>query len=140
MKMIDIYGFVGILLAGIVLNFFISRRRHRQDLSFYLEPDLKKCGVVFVSATRPYGLLSCGPFPKIEIGEWKVTGNFTSSGVQTSGDYVEYRIVNFRDLQGQIHRLWALVEFDDYKFSRVRWRAERMDGLPASVLSILEKS
>ena len=130
--------FGAFLLGGVVLSVVLSRRRHRKDLRVYLEPDIKKAGMEFVSAVAPNGLLNCGPFPNFEFGSWKATGNFSAAGVQTSGDYDEYRIVSFRDSQGQIHRLWAMVEFESYHLSRVRWRAERIEGLPSSVLAILE--
>jgi hypothetical protein len=81
----NIYEFGAFLLGGVVLSVVISRRCHLKDLRVYLEPDLKKAGMEFVSAVHPDGLLNCGPFPRFEVGGCEPTGNFSAAGVQTSG-------------------------------------------------------
>ena len=111
----------------------ILRRRHQRDLSEFLEPDLRKCGVTFISAVYP-GLFKIGPFPKFEGPRRRP--QTTVNGIR--GEYNEYRIVSFSDSKGAVFRLWALVEFEMFQFRRVRWRAEQKDSLPQSVLSILE--
>ena len=124
---------VGLLLVGVASAFVIARRRHRRDLSKYLEPVLHQCDVKFISAAYP-GLFKVGPFPKFEVERGRP--QTTIGG--TRGEYNEYRIVRFSDSTGRVYQLWALVEFEMFQFGRVRWRAEQRDSLPASVLPILE--
>jgi hypothetical protein len=134
MSNLDTIWIIGILfLVGGVSAFIISRRRHRRDLNEYLEPVLRECGVTLISAVYP-GMFKVGPFPKFEVQRGRP--QTTVAGV--SGEYNEYRIVSFRDSKGVVFRVWALVEFEMFKFRRVRWRAERKDLLPQSVLPILE--
>lgn len=122
------------VIGGFLLvAFVISRRRHQRDLRQYLEPELRRCGVDFISAVYP-GMFKIGPFPKIEFEVGRPQS--TIGGIR--GEYDEYRIVSFKDSTGATHRLWALVEFEMFRFRRVRWRAEQKDGLPPSVLPILE--
>jgi hypothetical protein len=121
------------LLVGGASALIVSSRRHKRDLSEYLEPPLQKCGVTFISAVYP-GLFKVGPFPKFEV---EVGGPQTSIN-GTRGEHDEYRIVSFKDSEGQTHQIWALVEFEIFQFKRVRWRAEQKDSLPSSVLPILE--
>lgn len=123
----------GFILIGLSTAVFISTRRHRRDLSELLKPDLRKCGVNYISAVYP-GLFKVGPFPKFEVAHGRP--QTTVGGIR--GEYNEYRIVNFSDAAGRVHRLWALVEFEMFQFRRVRWRAERGVSLPESVLKILE--
>lgn len=123
----------GFLLLGVVSAFVISRRRHQRDLREYLEPELRRCGVDFISAVYP-GMFKVGPFPKFE----HESGRPQSMIGGTRGEYNEYRIVSFKDSTGTVYRLWALVEFEMFQFRRVRWRAEKRDGVPSSVLPILE--
>jgi len=54
------------------------------------------------------------------------------------GEYDDYRIVSFSDSKGNIHRLWAVVEFEMFRFRRVRWRADQKDSLPSAILPLLE--
>ena len=121
------------LVLGLASSIFISRRRHHRDLREYLEPDLSKCGVDFISAIYP-GMFKVGPFPKFEHKSGRP--QTTVGGVR--GEYNEYRIVSFRDAAGHVYQLWALVEFEGFRFRRVRWRAEQTDSLPQKVLHILE--
>jgi hypothetical protein len=122
---------VGVVSAFVM--FVISRRRHKRDLREFLEPDLQKCGVSYVSSCYP-GLFEVGPFPNIEFERGRPQSNV--GGIR--GEYSEYRTVKIRDAQGGIYQLWAKVEFEVFKFRRVRWRAEQKTSLPANVLSILE--
>jgi hypothetical protein len=130
---IEIFA-VGCLLAiGLVSSNFVSIRRHRQSLREYLEPDLRKCGVDFISAIYP-GRFKVGPFPKFE----HESGHPQTRVGGMAGEYNEYRIVSFRADGGRVYRLWALVEFECFEFRRVRWRAEQPDSLPQNVSPILE--
>ena len=123
----------GLLLVGFASSFVIISRRHRRDLSEYLEPVLRRYDVKFISASYP-GLFKVGPFPKFETEGGRP--QITVGGAR--GEYNEYRIVSFSDSNGHVYQLWALVEFEMFQFRRVQWRAERKDLLPASVLPILE--
>lgn len=121
------------LIAGGLSAFVISRRRHQQDLRQYLEPVLRECGVTFIAAVYP-GMFKVGPFPKVEFERGRPQTKI--GGVP--GEYGEYRVVSFSNSNGEEFRLWALVEFEMFRFRRVRWRAERKDSLPKSVLPLLE--
>jgi hypothetical protein len=134
MRDIEIFWIIGIsLFVGGGSTLAILRRRHQRDLREFLEPDLRKCGVTFISAVYP-GSFKVGPFPTFEgPGSRPQT---TIGGIR--GEYNEYRIVTFSDPKGAVFRLWALVEFEMFQFRRVRWRAEQKDSLPQSVLSIVE--
>jgi hypothetical protein len=123
----------GFLVLGLAQSFFILGRRHRRDLSEFLVPDLQKCGVEFVSAVYP-GRFKVGPFPKFEM-EY---GRLQTSVGGIPGQYIEYRIVSFRDIDGRVYHLWALVEFECFQFRRARWRAERGGLLPPKISPILE--
>ena len=122
-----------LVLVGLAVTFVVSSGRHKRDLTQYLEPPLRECGVTFISAVYP-GLFKVGPFPKIEIE----VGRPQTSIAGTRGEYDEYRIVSFKDSEGRVYQLWAIVEFEMFQFRRVRWRAEQKDSLPSSVLPILE--
>jgi hypothetical protein len=98
-----------------------------------LEPELQKCGVELISAVYP-GVFQVGPFPKFEVQ----FGVPQSQVGDVRGEYNSYRIVTIKDSDGKQYEIWALVEFEKFKFSRVRWRAEHKDELPQGVLTILE--
>jgi hypothetical protein len=121
------------LLVGGLSAFVISRRRHQRDLKEYLEPVLRECGVTFISAVYP-GAFNVGPFPKVEVE----TGRPQTKVGGVCGEYAECRVVSFSNSHGVEFHLWALVEFEMFRFRRVRWRAERKELLPQSVLPILE--
>jgi hypothetical protein len=118
--------------SGFALWLFVGLQRRKRDLRQYLEPPLQKCGVEFLSSTAP-GFFRIGPFPKIEF---EVRPQSSVAGIQ--GSYDENRIVDFRDADGHVHRIWARVEFNNFHFSRIRWRAEQKEGLPPTILGILE--
>jgi hypothetical protein len=125
--------FAGFLLAGIVSALCVSGQRHRKDLSAYLEPTLKQHGFKFISAVYP-GLFKVDPFPKIEFERGRPQSKV--GGIR--GEYSEYRIVSFSDSNGQVYSLWAVVEFEMFRFRRVRWRAKNKNLLPKSILPLLE--
>jgi hypothetical protein len=122
-----------VIAVGAAIIFFVAFRRHTRDYRRYLEPPLKRCGVEYVSARTPK-IFQTGPFPKFEIEMGRPVTN--AGGIQ--GEYIEYRIVTLRDADRQLLELWACMEFEAFKFRRVRWRAEKRDGLPAQIVSILE--
>ncbi len=124
--------FLAVVLAQIPIYLGIVNRRHRQDLSEYLVPDLSKCGLKLVSAVFP-GRFKVGPFPKFEmtIGPASCVG-----GVR--GEYSEYRVVTCTDAAGRTYELWAQVHFELFRFRNIRWRAENKAALPQNVWSILE--
>jgi hypothetical protein len=129
---LDRFDWAVIVVSAAIIS-FVAFRRHTRDCRQYLEPPLKQCRVEYVSARSPK-IFQTGPFPKFEIEMGRPVTN--AAGVQ--GEYTEYRIVTFRDTNRQLHELWACVEFEAFKFRRVRWRAEKTDGLPAQIMSILE--
>lgn len=118
--------------SGLALWLVVALQRRKRDLREYLEPALQKCGVEFLSAAAP-GLFRTGPFPKFEV-----EARPQSSIADIQGSYDEYRIVKFRDAAGRVQEIWAIVEFNNFHFSRIRWRAEQKDRLPPSILAILE--
>ena len=65
-------------------------------------------------------------------------GAATIQHCDIQGSYDEHRIVKFRDAAGRVQEIWAIVEFNNFHFSRIRWRAEQKDRLPPSILAILE--
>jgi hypothetical protein len=111
----------------------ISYRRAKRDYRRYLEPPLRNCGVEYVSAVSP-GLFKTGPFPKIEVEVGRPLSNFLG----LRGEYCEYRIVKVRDTEGNLHEIWAVIEFEVFKLRRVRWRAEHKENLPLGILAMLE--
>jgi hypothetical protein len=126
-------GIGALLVVGLVVRFLIRRRRHRRDYREHLEPILAERGLKFVSATYP-GMFKIGPFPKFEIE----VGRPYSHVCGSRGEYCEYRIVTFSDSEGKTHQVWAQVEFEMFRFRRVRWRAENKEHLPASAKALLE--
>jgi hypothetical protein len=122
----------GVVVVGIAATLAVSRSRHQDDLSEYLAPVLRECGVNFISAVYP-GLFKTGPFPKFEV---RIGPASTVNGVR--GECSEYRIVTFSGSKQEVYRLWAVVEFEVFTFKRVRWRAEQKTSLPQSVLPLLE--
>ena len=95
--------------------------------------ELRKRGVEFVSAVYP-GIFKVGPFPKFEV----TVGRPQSRALGFRGEYSEYRIVTFKNKAGQTQQLWAKVDFELFRFARVRWRAERKESMPPALLPILE--
>lgn len=122
------------LLVGGTSAVMVAVRRNKQDLTEYLEPPLRECGVTFISAVYP-GLFKVGPFPKFEV---EVTPQTNVGGIR--GEYLEYRIVTFKDSGGQVYQVWACVEFVAFQLSRIRWRAESTESLPPRVAAILENA
>ncbi len=118
---------------AVVVSVVVGRKRRLQDLRPFLEPPLRSCGVEYLSAVGP-PLFHTGPFPIVEFER----GRPQSSALGVSGEYLEYKIVTIRDKSGRTHQLWAIVEFELFRFRRVRWRAQSSETLPKSVLPLLE--
>ncbi len=128
------YVLVGVLVAGgLVVQFFITRRRHRRDHRADIEPILSAHGLAFVSARWP-GMFKVGPFPRFEI----ISGRPQSRVGGIRGEYDEYRIVTVQDSQGKNHEIWALLEFELFCLRRIRWRGRHADELPPQARGMLE--
>ena len=130
-----IHILAGVLVLSALISLFVARRRHSRDYREHLEPVLHGLGLRFVSSVHP-GMYRVGPFPKTE---W-VFGRPQSHVFGIRGEYSEYRIVSFEDPKGRLHQIWAKVQFELFRFRRVRWRAENFDGLPTCLLPILENA
>jgi hypothetical protein len=121
------------IAAIAVIGFVVVIRRQTRDLREYLEPPLQQCGMQYESSVSP-GMFRVGPFPFIEGEIGRPQSNI--GGIR--GEHSEYKIVNFRDVNGRSYQIWAKVEFEAFQFRRVRWRAKVKQGLPESILAILE--
>ncbi len=126
-------GIALLVVAGLTVQFVITRRRHGRDHRRALEPVLKSHGLTFVSANWP-GSLKVGPFPKVEVEVCRPQSRV--GGI--SGEYDEYRIVNVRDSDGNTHQLWAKLEFELFRLRRIRWRAEDGQNIPSQARALLE--
>ena len=138
--MTDALFFIGagvFLLLVIVAALLFARSRRRLDYRKYLEPPLAEHGLQFVSADYP-GALKIGPFPSIELKDIPAPRRRRYMDFEAPGDYVDYRIVTFRDSSGKAYQVWAMLEFEQDVFRRVRWRAENEDSLPEAVKEMLE--
>ena len=125
---------LAVTAPGLALWLYVAWRRRKRDLRQFLEPPLRECGVQYVSSVAPKRFRT-GPFPKIEF-ELDPHPQSNIAGIQ--GWYDEIRIVDFRDADGRVHQIWARVTFKNYRFSRIRWRAEQKEGLPPAILGVLE--
>ena len=135
--MSDIILYIGIgaiVAVGLAVQLLITHRRHIRDHRKDLEPILKTHGLTFVSASWP-GRLNVGPFPKFQIE----VGRPHSRVGGIRGEYDEYRIVTVQDSQGNLHELWAKLEFELFRLHRIRWRAENAGNLSSQAREILEK-
>jgi len=121
------------LLLGAFIQFFVQWRRHHRDFTKELEPVLRSVGLRFVSATWP-GWFKVGPFPKLEVE----LGRPQSRVGGIHGEYAEYRIVTFRDSEGQTHEIWAKIEFEMFRLRRIRWDATRKRKLPEAAKELIE--
>ncbi len=129
-----LYVGIGLLVvAGLAVQFVITRRRHGRDHRKELEPILNAHGLTFVSANWP-GTFKVGPFPKVEVEVDRPQSRV--GGI--SGEHDEYRIVNVRDSHGNSHELWAKLEFELFRLRRIRWRAEDGQNLPSQARALLE--
>ena len=122
-----------LLLGSVIIGGGVFWRRHSRDLRAYLEPDLAHCGMRYVTSESP-GLFRVGPFPILEHRSGRVQTHV--SGIR--GEYWLYRVVTFQNPQGNLHHVWALVEFEAFSFARVRWRVEVGSPVPEGLQSILE--
>lgn len=129
-----LYIGIGVLVAVcIAIQLFIKRRRHGRDHRTHLEPILATHGLTFVSARWP-GMFKVGPFPKLEIE----VGRPRSRVGGIRGEYDEFRIVTVQDAQGNIHELWAKLEFELFRLRRIMWRTENGQNLPLQARVLLE--
>ena len=134
MSDIALYIGIGVLVAGgLAVQVLITHRRHRRDRRKDLEPILKTHGLTFVSASWP-GRFKVGPFPKFEIE----VGRPQSRVGGIRGEFDEYRIVTVQDSRGNLHELWANLEFELFRLRRIRWRAENAKSLPSQAREMLE--
>ena len=134
MSDIVLYIGIGLLVAGgLAVQLFITHRRHMRDHRKDLEPILKTHGLTFVSASWP-GRFKVGPFPKFafEVGR----PQSRVGGIR--GEFDEYRIVTVQDSRGNLHELWANLEFELFRLRRIRWRAENAKSLPSQAREMLE--
>ncbi len=134
MSDIVLYIGIGLLVAGgLAVQLFITHRRHMRDHRKDLEPILKTHGLTFVSASWP-GRFKVGPFPKFEIE----VGRPQSRVGGIRGEFDEYRIVTVQDSRGNLHELWANLEFELFRLRRIRWRAENAKSLHSQAREMLE--
>lgn len=134
MSDIVLYIGIGVLVAGgFGVQLLITHRRHGRDHRKDLEPILIAHGLTFVSASWP-GRFKVGPFPKFEIE----VGRPQSRVGGIRGEYDEYRIVTVQDSRGNLHELWANLEFELFRLRRIRWRAEDAKNLPSQAREMLE--
>ena len=134
MSDIVLYIGIGVLVAGgLAVQLLITHRRHMRDHRKDLEPILKTHGLTFVSASWP-GRFKVGPFPKFEIE----VGRPQSRVGGIRGEFDEYRIVTVQDSRGNLHELWANLEFELFRLRRIRWRAENAKNLPSQAREMLE--
>ena len=134
MSDIVLYIGIGVLVAsGLGVQLLITHRRHMRDHRKDLEPILKTHGLTFVSASWP-GMFKVGPFRKFEIE----VGRPQSRVGGIRGEFDEYRIVTVQDSRGNLHELWANLEFELFRLRRIRWRAENAKSLPSQAREMLE--
>ena len=134
MSHIVLYIGIGVLVAsGLAVQLMITHRRHERGHRKDLEPILKAHGLTFVSSKSP-GRLKVGPFPKFEIE----VGRPQSRVGGIRGEFDEYRIVTVQDSRGNLHELWANLEFELFRLRRIRWRAENAKNLPSQAREMLE--
>ena len=122
-----------LVVTGIFIYVFIVWRSHQKDYKEHLEPILNKHGFKFVTAMWP-GFFKVGPFPNIEVEKGKVQSRIFGF----RGEFNEYRIVKFQDPQGQFYEIWANIEFELFRFRRVRWRAYNTQVVPENAKVMLE--
>ena len=105
------------ILLALVLWAAVLLRRRRNTYAKHLIPALRAKGLEFVSSTaRP--VFDTGPFPLVglEIGRPQLN----VLGIR--GQYVQYRIVEFRDPSSAKHKAWAKLEFEMFRLRRIEWR------------------
>ena len=126
-------GIVILVVIGLAVHFLITWRRHQKEYREHLEPLLKSHGLQFLAAKWP-GYFKVGPFPKFETE----VGRPQSRAFGIRGEFDEYRIVTFKDSEGRAHDVWAMLEFETFRFRRVRWRAVSTENLPEPAKAMLE--
>ena len=135
MSDIVLYMGIGLLVAsGLAVQLLIKHRRHMRDHRKDLEPILKTHGLTFVSASWP-GRFKVGPFPKFDIEVGRPQSRV--GGIRSEFD--EYRIVTVQDSRGNLHELWANLEFELFRLRRIRWRAENAGNFPSQAKELLEE-
>lgn len=126
-------GFIVLVATGIFIYVFIIWRRHQKDYREHLEPILNAHGFKFVTAKWP-GFFKVGPFLSFEVEKGRVQSRIFGF----RGEFSEYRIVKFQDPKGQLYEIWANIEFELFRFRRVRWRAYNTQDLPENTKAMLE--
>lgn len=122
------------LISGaLAVHFYISQRRHGRDHQEDLQPILAKLGLTYVSSKWP-GMFKVGPFPKFEVEVGRPQSRI--GGIR--GEYDEYRIVTVKDSQGNIHELWARLEYELFQLQRIRWRIEDGRNIPSQIIGMIE--
>ena len=126
-------GFIVLVATGIFIYVVIIWRRHQNDYKEHLAPILNAHRFKFVTAKWP-GIFKVGPFPTFEVEKGRVQSRIFGF----RGEFSEYRIVKFQDPKGQAHEIWANIEFELFRFRRVRWRAYNTQVLPENAKAMLE--
>jgi len=124
---------VVVIVFGIAGELRTRRKRRSRDYREFIEPPLATRGMKVVSIERPaYG--DDSPFPawEVEFGrpQTRVGG--------TRGEYDEDRVVAFVSADGDAGRVWARIQFEVFRFRRIRWRALPDEPVPAAVEDLLE--
>lgn len=129
------YTIIVLVIAGILVQFFVVKRRHERTYCEYLKPVLEEKGLQLVSSIFP-GWFKVGPFPKFEAESGRPQSKVPLLG---RGEYSQYRIVTVTDANDQKYRLWVLLDFEIFKLRHIRWRVEKGDTIPKQLDSIIEK-
>ena len=134
MSVTILYIVIGMLaVAGLALQLAVARRRHNRDHRNDLEPILAAHGLTFVAARWP-GIFKVGPFPQFEIEVGRPQSRL--GGIR--GEYDTYRVVSARDSNGNLHALWARIEFEGFRLRRISWRSKNEQNLPSPARRILD--
>ena len=117
------------ILLALVLWAAVLLHRRRNTYAKHLIPALRAKGLEFVSSTaRP--VFDTGPFARVEFEIGRP--QFHVLGIR--GQYVQYRVVEFRDPGGSKHKAWAKLEFEMFRLRRIEWHPP-LEDLPAGTPS-----
>jgi len=118
--------FLTLASVGFLTQYFITRKRHKNNFRQYLEPVLERNNLKFVSSKFP-GWFKVGPFPKVEGNIGRPQNNIPFIG---RGEYSQYRIVEVENPTGKCFKVWALLDFELFKLKKIRWRVFPGDPVP----------